>query len=186
MSRIFEARVVTILSLLLPLLAGVILFVVAHDLSYRYFNVVNMRMMIAPSSALDFYNEYFARHDLTNFCQISMLKRFIPCALEVQLGAEMANEYGLGGMNASLFATEGIASVGPWLAPVSALVGGLVVALGNRTSAGLPNQLIFISGSFLPHVFMNVPLSVTFVSHGMAVLFLLWYVTPRTGWLTNR
>lgn len=180
--KLFETRIATILSLLLPVLLGTILFIAAHDLSHRYFDIVNMRMMIAPSSALDFYNEYFARHELTHFCQISILKRFIPCALEVQLGAEMANEYGLGGMNASLFATEGIASVGLWFAPISALVGGFVVALGNRASAGLPNHLIFMSGGFLPHVFMNVPLSVILISHGMGLLFLLWYVTPRTGW----
>lgn len=184
--KLFETRIATILSLLLPVLLGTILFIAAHDLSHRYFDIVNMRMMIAPSSALDFYNEYFARHELTHFCQISILKRFIPCALEVQLGAEMANEYGLGGMNASLFATEGIASVGLWFAPISALVGGFVVALGNRASAGLPNHLIFMSGGFLPHVFMNVPLSVILISHGMGLLFLLWYVTPRTGWHARR
>lgn len=184
--KIFETRIAIILSLLLPLLAGVILFVVAHDISYQYFNIVNMRMMIATSSALDFYNEYFARHDLTYFCHISFLKPFVPCALEVQLGVEMANNYGLGGMNASLFATEGIASVGLWLAPITAFFGGLVVAIGNRASAGLPAHLVFVSGGFLPHVFMNVPLTVTLVTHGMALLIVLWYVTPRTGWSEKR
>jgi hypothetical protein len=27
---------------------------------------------------------------------------------------------------------------------------------------------------------MNVPLTVTLITHGMALLFVLWYVTPRT------
>lgn len=179
LGRIFETRIATILSLLLPVIAGVILFVVAHDLSYRYFNIVNMRMIIAPSSALDFYNEYFARHGLTYFCQMWIVKPFIPCALEVPLSVEMANNYGLGNMNASLFATEGIASVGLWFAPISALACGLVVAIGNRVSAGLPKHLVFVSSCVLPQIFMNVPLTVTVVTHGMALLFLLWYVTPR-------
>ncbi|MCP4621287.1 MAG: hypothetical protein GY844_33215 [Bradyrhizobium sp.] len=180
LARIFETRIAAVLSLLLPVLAGVILFVVAHDLSYRYFNIVNMRMVIAPSSALDFYNEYFARHELTHFCQMWLLKPFVSCFLEVPLSVEMANNYGLGNMNASLFATEGIASVGLWLAPVSAFVCGLVVAIGNRASAGLPNHLVFVSGGVLPQIIMNVPLTVTLVTHGMALLFVLWYVTPRT------
>lgn len=184
--KIFETRVATILSLLLPVLAGVILFLIAHDESYRYFNIVNMRMMIAPSSALDFYNEYFARHDLTYFCQIRILKPFVSCALEVQLSVEMANNYGLGNMNASLFATEGIASVGLWFAPIATFLCGVIVAIGNRVSAGLPAQLVFVSSGILPHVFMNVPLTVILVTHGMALLFVLWYVTPRTVWHEDR
>lgn len=178
--RLFETRIATVLSLLLPLLAGVILFVVLHDLAYRYFNIVNMRMMIAPSSAMDFYNEYFARNDLTYFCQIRVLKPLIPCQLEVPLSVEMANVYGLGNMNASLFATEGIASVGLYLAPLTALACGLVIAIGNRASAGLPTNFVFVSGSLLTQVFLNVPFTVTMVTHGTALLFVLWYVTPRT------
>lgn len=180
LGRLFETRIATVLSLLLPVLAGVILFVLAHDPSYRYFNIVNMRMIIAPSSALDFYNEYFARHELTYFCQMWIVRPFVSCALEVPLSVEMANNYGLGNMNASLFATEGIASVGLWLAPVSALLCGLIVAIGNRASTGLPKNLVFISSGVIPQIIMNVPLTVTVVTHGLALLFLLWYVTPRT------
>ncbi|UPJ51952.1 hypothetical protein IVB30_11730 [Bradyrhizobium sp. 200] len=180
LGKIFEARMATILSLLLPVLAGVILFVSVHDISYRYFNIVNMRMIIAPSSAMDFYNEYFTRNGLTHFCQIWILKPFISCSLEVPLSVEMANNYGLGNMNASLFATEGIASVGLWFAPVSAFFCGLVVAIGNRASAGLPENLVLVSSGILPQIFMNVPLTVILLTHGTALLFVLWYVTPRT------
>ncbi|MGQ0684295.1 hypothetical protein [Bradyrhizobium sp.] len=179
LGKIFETRIATILSLLLPMLAGVILFILAHDLSYRYFNIVGMRMIIAPSSAMDFYNEYFARHELTYFCQMWILKPFVPCSLEVPISVEMANNYGLGNMNASLFATEGIASVGLLFAPVSAFFCGLAVAIGNRASEGLPQHLVFISGGVLPHIFMNVPLTTVMLTHGAALLFLLWYITPR-------
>ena len=180
LGRIFETRIATILSLLLPVMAGVIFFIVAHDEAYRFFNVVNMRMIITPSSAMDFYNEYFARHSLTYFCQMWILKPFVPCALEVPLSVEMANNYVQGNMNASLFATEGIASVGLWFAPLSAFFCGLVIAIGNRVSAGLPKHLVFVSSGILAQVIMNVPLTVTLVTHGMALLFVLWYVTPRT------
>ena len=44
----------------------------------------------------------------------------------------------MGNFNGSLFATEGIASVGPLWAPLSALVCGLIVSLGNSASARLP------------------------------------------------
>lgn len=87
--------------------------------------------------------------------------------------------YKLGNYNASLFATEGIASLGLWLAPIAVLGCGFVIALGNRLSAGLPPHFILTSAAVFPQILLNVPLSVTLLTHGLAVLFLLWYVTPR-------
>jgi hypothetical protein len=179
-SRIFEARVTAILSLLLPILAGVILISTIGEPMRRYFSIVNMRMSIVPSSAMDVYNEYFARHDVTHFCQISLLKPFVPCALEYQLGVEMQNNYALGNFNASLFATEGIASVGMMFAPLSAFLCGLIIALGNRLSSGLPPRFILISSALVPQILLNVPLSTVLLTHGLSILFVLWYVMPRT------
>ena len=96
----------------------------------------------------------------------------------------------MGNFNASLFATEGIASVGLALAPFTALACGLVIALGNRLSAGLKPRFILISGAALPQVLLNVPLTIALLTNGAAFLFLLWYVTPRsifdTGGGSNR
>jgi hypothetical protein len=92
----------------------------------------------------------------------------------------MSDAYALGNFNASLFATEGIASVGLWLAPLSALICGLVIALANRFSAGLSPRFILLSGGVLPQVFLNVPLTTTLLTNGAATLFLLWYVMPRS------
>ena len=78
-------------------------------------------MIALPSSALDFYNDYFSTHDLTYFCQISFLKPLVDCPYTDPLAIVMAKTYHLGNFNASLFATEGIASVGPALAPFTAL-----------------------------------------------------------------
>lgn len=178
-SRLVDARTTTILSLLLPVLAGIVLIGVFGEITRRYFDIVILRMTLSPSSALDVYNEYFARHPLTHFCQINMLKPFIACALDTPLAVEMQNNYGLGNLNASLFATEGIASVGPWLAPVSAFLCGLVFALGNRLSAGLPGRFVLLSSAAVVMALRDIPLSIVAVTHGMWALFLLWYVTPR-------
>jgi hypothetical protein len=179
-SRIFEARVTAILSLLLPILGGVILIGTIGEPMRRYFDIVNVRMSMVPSSAMDVYNVYFARHDPTHFCQISVLKPFVSCALEYPLGVEMQNNYALGNFNASLFATEGIASVGMMFAPLSVFVCGLIIALGNRLSSGLPPRFILISSALVPQILLNVPLSTVLLTHGLSILFLLWYVTPRT------
>jgi len=180
----FESRMVVVLSLLLPILAGVVIAVLYRyglvaNKSFFYFGTINFRMIAMPSSALDFYNDFFATHPRTHFCQISFLRQIISCPYDEQLSVYMADKYHLGYFNASLFATEGIASVGMAMAPVSAFVCGLIISLGNRASAGLPPRVILLSAGLLLQILINVPLSVALVTHGTAVLFLLWYIAPR-------
>jgi hypothetical protein len=179
LSRIFEARVTVILSLLAPVLAGLALITLFGKNAALYFSTINFRMIAIPSVAIDVYNDFFSRHDLTYFCQISPLKRVMHCPYQDQLSVVMQRDYKLGYFNASLFATEGIASLGTLFAPVAVFMCGLVIALGNRVSAGLPPTFILISGAMLPLVLLNVPLSTVLVTHGAAPLFLLWYLTPR-------
>ena len=57
------------------------------------------------------------------------------CPYKDQLGVVLADTYHLGTMNASLLATEGVASVGLILAPLVAIVCG---AEGTLCSDGLP------------------------------------------------
>jgi hypothetical protein len=182
LSRLFEARTSVVLSLFLPLLVGVILGTLVKSGALRYeqieqfFGAINLRMIAFPSVALDVYNDFFSTHDYTHFCQISFLKPLMACPYNEGLSIVMAKAYGLGNLNASLFATEGIASVGPALAPLTA---GLVLSLANRLSSGLPAKFVLLSGGILPQVFLNVPLTTTLLTNGAALLFLLWYVTPR-------
>jgi hypothetical protein len=185
LSGFFEARTSIVLSLLLPVSAGLVLVLLVKNdvLSYEqiklYLGVVNFRMIAVPSIALAVYNDFFSTHDVTYFCQISFWKPFSNCPYSEPLSIVMRNAYRLGNFNASLFATEGIASVGPILAPFSAFACGLVIAFGNRLSSGLPPRFILLSGGVLPQVFLNVPLTTTLLTNGAAILFLLWYITPR-------
>jgi hypothetical protein len=176
----FSPKATPILSLCLPVLAGIVLIVAIGAPVRRYFDIVNWRMVILPSQAMDVYNEYFARHDLTHFCQLWLLKPFVSCKFDVPLAVEMQNNYALGNFNASLFATEGIASVGPWLAPIVIFSCGLVIGFGNRVSAGLSARFVMVSAAIVPMTMMNVPFSTMMLSHGLWLLFLLWYLTPRT------
>lgn len=184
LSRLLEARASVIVSIFVPMLIGLLVMVVTgvalNSTLGRYFDLVNIRMMATASSALDIYNHFFASHPLTWFCQISVLKPLMHCPYQEPLAVVMQNTYGLGNLNASLFATEGVASAGLYLAPLTALASGLVLSLGNRASAGLPPRFVLMSSGVLPHVLLNVPLSVALLTHGIAILFLLWYVTPRS------
>jgi hypothetical protein len=185
LSTFFEARTTVVLSLFLPISAGVILAslfksdVLSYEQIRHYFGAINFRMIAVPSSALDFYNDFFSTHNLTYFCQISFLKPFADCPYSDPLSIVMEKAYQLGNFNASLFATEGIASVGLTLAPIAVLACGLVISFGNRLSSGLPPRFILLSGGILPQTFLNVPITTMLLTNGAALLFLLWYVTPR-------
>jgi hypothetical protein len=186
LSKLVEIRKAVVLSLAAPIAVGVVLGmlykanILPYDLAFPFFGALNFRMIAVPSLAIDIYNDFFATHPLTYFCQISVLKTIVACPYHEQLGVLMASNYGLGNLNASLFATEGVASVGAALAPLAALACGFVIALGNRASAGLPARFILHSSGVLMQVLINVPLTVGLLTNGGALLFLLWYVTPRS------
>jgi hypothetical protein len=181
LSRFSGPRMTTILLVLLPTLFGLSLvgiFPHKHP-ALDIFGLINIRMIATPSSAMDIYNDFFANHPLTHFCQIAFLKPLVNCPYQEPLSVVMDNAYGLGNLNASLFATEGIASVGPYFAPLTAFLCGLVIAAGNRASAGLPPRFILVSAALFPQILLNVPFSTALLTHGVAILFLLWYVVPR-------
>jgi hypothetical protein len=183
LSRLVGARLAVVLSLLLPVAVGVGMYFLGIDSGASptsFFFNANFRMLAVPSLALDLYNEFFSTHEPTHFCQIGIIRQIFGCQYRDQLAVVMLHYFPGGGTyNASLLATEGIASVGRTLAPLSAFVCGLVIAAGNRASAGLPKSFVLISGAVLAQVLLTVPLSIVLVTHGGALMFLLWYVTPR-------
>jgi hypothetical protein len=184
MFRTFEPKRAAVLSLLLPMSVCLLLFTVAPVdgpigfLASSIFGYTNIRMLAVPSIAMNYYSEYFAVNELTYFCQINLVRAIIGCPYARQLGPILADAYGMGNFNASLFSTEGIASVGPIWAPLSALVCGMIVSVGNNFSARHPAPLIAASAGLVVQSLLNVPLSTCFFSNGLFVLLLLWYVAP--------
>ena len=184
MFQMFEPRRAAILSLLLPTAFCLVFHAVAPSsgpvrfLADYAFGLANVRMLAVPSIAMNYYSDFFASHSQTWFCQINLMRSLVDCPYAGQLGPSFEDSYHVGNLNASLFATEGIASVGPLWAPVSTLVAGLVLSVGNRVSARLPPPLIATSAGLVMQALLNVPLSVAVLSNGLLVLLMLWYITP--------
>jgi len=185
-SRMFGSRATVVLSVLAPVSLGVALFsldnsgLLTSGVLAAYFGLVNFRMTAIPSLAMEYYNHFFAAHQLTHFCQIRLLGPLVDCPYNEPLAVIMSKYYDAGGLfNASLFATEGIASVGPVFAPLTAFACGLVIAIANRMSTGLPDRFILLSGGVLTQAFLNIPFTTTLLSQGAAFTFLLWYLMPR-------
>jgi hypothetical protein len=184
MFQTFEPKRATVLSLLIPMTFCLIFYAVAPVegpiglLATQMFGYTNIRMFAIPSIAMNYYSEFFASNQLTDFCQINIVRVVIGCPYTRQLGPILADRYGLGNLNASLFSSEGIASVGPVWAPISAFVCGAIISIGNSVSARLPPPLIAASAGLVVQALLNVPLSTSLLSNGLLVLLLLWYVTP--------
>jgi len=184
MFRAFDPKRATVLSLLIPMAAGLVFNAFAPSdgsigsLASSLYGVANVRMFAIPSIAMNYYSEFFANNVLTHYCQINLVRIITGCPYANQLGVVLAEQYGAGNLNASLFATEGVASVGTTWAPISAVCCGIIVSAGNSISARLPAPVVAVSAGLVVEALLNVPLSTCFLSNGLFVLFLLWYVTP--------
>jgi hypothetical protein len=188
--RLFEPKRAAVYSLLIVMLPGIIIYnlmqlgwispdgTLGHALSF-VIGIINVRLFGYPSLALNQYSDFFASHPLTHFCQIGIIRTMYGCPYPFQLGAALAEAYNMGSMNGSLFVTEGIASVGQFWAPLSALVCGLIVSLGNSASTRLPVPVLAASGGLaVQQALLNAPLSVSLLSNGLVVLWLLWAISP--------
>jgi hypothetical protein len=175
----FDARSASVLTLFAPMAVGLVALHGPGDVFGDIFQVLDFRLMVIPSAALSFYNDFFSEHPRTLFCQIGIIRSAFGCPYQEQLGEVLSRTYGLGNYNASLFATEGVASVGALLSPISAFACGLIIGGVNGLSAGLPSRFVMVSSSSITFAFLNVPFSTTLVTHGGALLFLLWYLLPR-------
>lgn len=173
-----------ILSVLLPLLIGLATLPVEaglHREVYRVFGLINFRMFGIASISMEVYNAFFFNHDPTHFCQIGFIRSLIGCPYDPQLGVELAKAYELGNFNASLLSTEGIASVGTIWAPLTVLASGVVLAIGSAMASHLPPRFVLLSSGVIVQQIINVPLSTALLSHGAALLFLLWWLMPKTA-----
>lgn len=182
LTRFAKAENVVVLSMLIPLLVGLASLMtesfLGHEV-YRVFGLINFRMLGIPSISMEVYNAFFFDHSPTHFCQVSFVRALAGCPYDPQLGVEIERAYGLGNFNASLLSTEGIASVGTDWAPLTVLASGCILAIGSAAASHLPPRFVLLSSSIVVQQIINVPLSTALLSHGAALLFLLWWLTPK-------
>ena len=183
--RAFKPKRAVVFALLVPMAISLIIFAIVpggnpgSELSGYLFELTNYRMFAIPAMAMERFSDFFANHELTHFCQIRIIAAINGCAYPSPLGAVMQEHYHMGNLNASLFATEGIASVGPIWAPLSALICGLILSIGNSVAARLSPCLIAVSSGLVVQSLVNTALSTTFLSNGLLGLLLLWSLTPE-------
>jgi len=85
-----------------------------------------------------------------------------------------------GNFNASLFATEGVASVGPTFAPVTAFACGPRHSPGQPDTAGWRRVLFWFSGgAFFRRPLMNIPFTTVLLSYGAVAFVSAMVRMPR-------
>ncbi|WLA52188.1 hypothetical protein QIH80_20075 [Bradyrhizobium elkanii] len=76
----FDPRLATVLAFLIPMLIGLLAFVIlVADKNYIVFSAINLRFVAIPSLALDQYADFFAHRELTRFCQITVVRYMTAC-----------------------------------------------------------------------------------------------------------
>jgi hypothetical protein len=179
--RSFEPKLASVISLGAPLALGLIVHAILpaeNPIAHFVFGYTNERMFAIPSIAIDYYADFFAVHPKTYFCQINIVRMISGCHYSEQLGVVFAGQYGVGNLNASLFATEGIASAGLLWLPLVMFVCGSVLSVGNSCSRHLSPLIIATSSTLALLALLNVPLSTSLLTNGLLLLFALWYVCP--------
>jgi len=179
--RSFEPKQASVISLGAPLALGLLVHSIlptGNPIAHFVFGYANERMFAIPSIAMDYYADFFSVHPKTHFCQINLIRMISDCPYSEQLGVIFAGQYGVGNLNASLFATEGIASAGLIWLPLVMFFCGLVLSIGNSCSRHLSPLMIANSSPLALMALLNVPLSTTLLSNGLLLLFLLWYFCP--------
>ncbi|MBR0693276.1 hypothetical protein [Bradyrhizobium lablabi] len=180
--RYFDPKQASVISLAAPLLLGLLLHFIGpseSSINQFVFGYVNERMFAVPSIAMDYYADFFSSNPKTYFCQINIIRLIAGCHYSNQLGVVFAARYGVGNLNASLFATEGIASVGLLWMPVVMFLCGMVLSIGNSCSRHLPAPMMATSGALALQALQNVALSTALLTNGVMLLFLIWYVCPE-------
>jgi hypothetical protein len=180
--RIFDPKQASVIALGIPLLLGLLVHSIGSggsSIAHTLFGYVNERMFAIPSIAIDYYADFFSSNPRTYFCQINIVRFVEGCPYSDQLGVVFANRYGVGNLNASLFATEGIASVGLIWSPMVMFLCGIVLSVGNGCSRHLPAPMMATSSALAFQALLNVPLSTALLTNGVPLLFLLWYICPE-------
>jgi hypothetical protein len=179
--RSFEPKQASVISLGAPLALGLLVHSILpaeNPIAHFVFGYANERMFAIPSIAMDYYADFFAAHPKTHFCQINIVRMIFGCPYSEQLGVIFAGRYGVGNLNASLFATEGIASTGLIWLPLVMFMCGLVLSIGSSCSRHLSPLMIATSSPLALMALLNVPLSTALLTNGLLLLFLLWYLCP--------
>lgn len=180
--RTFDSKQASVISLGIPLVIGLLVHSMelgGGSFAHALFGYVNERMFAIPSIAIDYYADFFSVNPRTYFCQINIIRLIEGCRYSDQLGVIFQARYGVGNLNVSLFATEGIGSVGLMLSPIVMFLCGAVLAVGNSCSRDLPAPMMATSSALAFQALLNVPLSTALLTNGVLLLFLLWYICPE-------
>lgn len=59
LSKVFDTKATVVMSLLAPVLIGLVLHLLFPEQTKLYFSIVNFRLAAIPSNSLDVYNDFF-------------------------------------------------------------------------------------------------------------------------------
>lgn len=154
---------------------------VGRELQRWYVSFVHARIFGVPQLVMAQYIGFFAQHPETAWSQVAGIGAFVADPYDMDLPLTLGYfYYGTPvGLNAGLWAQDGIAAGGmPALLFMSIVAAG-VLWIFDSMAARVPPRFAFIAVAVVGVSFMNIPLPTTLVSAGMALLAVLMYLAPH-------
>jgi hypothetical protein len=140
-----------------------------------------MRIFTVPGLNTSIYSDFFATHPLTYFSHVNLIGKFIQYPYDRSVG-EVVGSYYLNSSevnaNAHLWATDGIAALGPYGIIIITVISLPVFVLLDRVAARYPIRVV-LPMAVLPAILLcNVSLFTSIGSGGLGVLILLLFLAP--------
>lgn len=168
---------------------GFAAYVFAFDAAYSPLvtalgvNVI-LRVFAIPGMLMVAYDNFFRTHPFTYFSHISVVAPFVQYPYQHSIGIELGiatartTDYN---MNASFWATDGIAACGLWGVIIISCIVAFVFYLIDCVSARhwIVYSVLMLSQYAI--VLANISFFTSVVTGGLWLFFLIFYISPRFG-----
>jgi|OpeIllAssembly_1097287.scaffolds.fasta_scaffold25034_2 hypothetical protein len=154
---------------------------VGRELQRLYVSFVHARIFGVPQLVMAQYIGFFAQHPETAWSQVAGISAIVADPYDMDLPVTLGYfYYGTPvGLNAGLWAQDGIAAGGMPALLLMSIVAAGVLWIFDSMAVRVPPRFAFIAVAVIGVSFMNIPLPTTLVSAGMALLAVLMYLAPH-------
>jgi hypothetical protein len=179
-------KLVCALSLILGSLIPLSVFLPPQIIRW-YVAIVHFRTFSIPSLLIAQYFDFFKHNPLTYMSHVNGINLFIQYPYSGDL-PRIIGQYFYGGpvgLNAGLWAADGLASFGPIGIPIISMLAAIVLWILDSLSTPYDPRFVAVASTFIVLSFANVPLTTTLLSGGLGFLMITLVALPKSGLVRN-
>jgi len=149
---------------------------------YSLVSFINYRLYTIPPAGFGVYWNFFRSHPHTWGSQIHIVSLFVHYPYAANLGAVMEDAYHVGNYNTNFLASDGLASGGVRVIPLTAVVFSGVLILVNTAYRKMSLLYTATTMAIPALMLIDSSISIALLTNGLGALILLSFFAPR-GWI---